>query len=128
MYNSGCLNTWQEWPLRTCYKAWPDGNVALVAAINKTSNPERHLEPLWNLNELNLFLGGQKECTQFISKIVQNLSKLMCEVSIDNLSHISLGTNPLVEPKQWQPEYLFRHSTRQNQGHSKLTERLKSHT
>lgn len=50
----------------------------------------------------------------------------MCDFSIDNLSHISLGTNPLVKPKQ--PEYLFRHSTRQNQGHSKLNERLKSHT
>lgn len=51
----------------------------------------------------------------------------MCDFSVDNLSYISLGTNPLVEPKQWQTEYLFRCSTRQNQGHSKLNERLKSH-
>lgn len=52
----------------------------------------------------------------------------MFDFSIDNLSYISLGNNPLVESKQWQPEYLFRRSTRQNQGHSKLNERLKSHT
>lgn len=51
----------------------------------------------------------------------------MCVFSINNLSYIILGASPLVESKQWQPEYLFRCFMGQNEGRSEWNERLKSH-